>query len=69
MQKFLDAVVAKLPVSLQPIAKSLVPVTLAAAVVVQDLVISAEEVAELKVLAAGAVTSIVVYLIRNISNT
>lgn len=68
MQKFLDAVVGKLPVALQPYAKSLVPLALGVVVVAQDLVVSVEEVAELKTLAVSAATSVLVYAVRNIGN-
>jgi hypothetical protein len=65
MQKFLDALVAKLPARVRPYAKGLIPITLAVVVVLQDLVVSVEEVAELKVLAAGAVASLITIYIRN----
>lgn len=68
MQKFLDAVVRRLPESLRPYAKALIPLTVGVAVVVQDLVISAAEVAELKTLAITAVTSLLVYATRNIGS-
>lgn len=66
MNKFLENVVAWLPYSVQPYAKSLVPVVVAGAVAVQDLTVSAVEVSEVKTLAVGALTSIVVALIPNL---
>jgi hypothetical protein len=66
MQKFFDLVVSKLPVGLQPYAKALVPVSVGVVLVAQDLVISAQEVAEVKTLAISAVTSLLVLVTRNI---
>lgn len=66
MQKFFDLVVSKLPGGVQPYAKALVPVTVAGVLVLQDLTVSVEEVAEIKTLALGAVTSVLVYAFRNI---
>lgn len=68
MQKFLDAVVGKLPVALQPYAKSLVPFSLGVVIVVQDLTVSAVEVSELKTLGLAAVSSLLVLFTRNIGN-
>lgn len=66
MNKFLEAIVSKLPYSLQPYAKALVPLALGAFIVVQDLVISVEEVDELKTLAVAAVVSLLTYSFPNL---
>jgi hypothetical protein len=66
MQAFFDAVVSKLPVRLQPYAKSLVPFSVGVVVAAQDFTVSVVEVNELKVLGIGAVTSLLVLFTRNI---
>ena len=68
MQGFLEAVVARLPRRLRPIAKALVPLAVAVAIAGQDLVIDAAEVDELKVVAAGAVVALLTYLVPNLND-
>lgn len=67
MTKFLTAVVGKLPASVQPYAKAFVPFTLAAVVAIQDLTVTVAEVNELKVLAGGLVTSLLVAALPNLN--
>lgn len=66
MNTFLENVVARLPAPIAKYAKAFVPVGVAAAVVLQDLVVSAVEVDTLKALALGAVASIITGLIPNV---
>lgn len=68
MSQFLEAVVGKLPLSLQPYAKALVPSVLGALLVVQDLVVSVEEVDELKTLGGAALLSLLVYVFPNLKS-
>ena len=68
MQAFFDKLVSVLPVSFQPYAKALVPVTVGFVIVAQDLVISVQEVDELKTLGIAAFTSLLVPVTRNIGN-
>ena len=66
MNRFLTALVAKLPASLRPYAKALVPLGVGAAAVAQDLVIDAQEVDDLKTLAAAAVVSLLTLAVPNV---
>lgn len=66
MSQFLEAVVGKLPLSLQPYAKALVPSVLGALLVVQDLVVSIGEVDELKTLGGAALLSLLVLIFPNL---
>lgn len=68
MNKFLTAVVSKLPLSVQPYAKALVPLVLGAFLVAQDLVVSVEEVDTLKTLAGAAVVSLLVLAFPNVDH-
>ncbi|MGH2954688.1 MAG: hypothetical protein ACRD2Z_03315 [Thermoanaerobaculia bacterium] len=68
MTQFLDNVVARLPVSVRPYAKALVPLAVGVALVAADLTVSAVEVAELKTLAISVVTSLLVLATRNIGS-
>jgi hypothetical protein len=60
MNRFLEALVAKLPAAVQPYAKACVPLVLGAALVVQDLTVTAVEVDALKVAALSAAYSLAV---------
>lgn len=63
---FLERVVGVLPVAVQPYAKAVVPVVLAAVIAGQDLVFDLAEVNELKTLAIGAVTAALVATFPNV---
>ena len=65
MQKFLDTLVGKLPVKVQPYAKAVVPLAVAAVLVAQDLTVSAAEVNSLAVAAGGVITSLIVLAVPN----
>jgi hypothetical protein len=66
MVPVLDALVARLPLSLQPYAKALVPAAVAAVAAVSSWLVSgAFDGAELWTALGGAVTSILVYATRN----
>lgn len=69
MSVFLEKVVSLLPEGLQPYAKALVPLFLGAVLIIQDLTISAAEVADFRVAVGAAVVSIVTLLIPNIEGT
>lgn len=62
---FLDAVVARLPVAVQPFAKAFVPVVLAAAAAVTDLAISGAETRQLIELFGGVATGLAVRQVPN----
>lgn len=65
MNKFLNAVVARLPRKLRRYAKALVPLLAGVAVAGQDLVFDAAEVDELKALAGAALLALVVAAVPN----
>lgn len=66
MATFLENVVGKLPVSVQPYAKAVVPLVLGVVAAGQDLAFDAVEVDELKVLAWSVVTSVLVLAFPNL---
>ena len=66
MNRFLTALVAKLPKRVRPYAKAIVPLGVGAAVIAQDLVIDAQEVNDLKTLVAAAVVSLLTLAVPNV---
>lgn len=66
MTKFLDNAIRKfIPRPYRRYAKAFVPTIVAAAAAAQDLTVSAVEVHEIKTLAVGAATSLLVGLVSN----
>jgi hypothetical protein len=66
MTAFLNTLIRKfVPKRLRRYAKAFVPTLVAAAVAVQDLTVSAVEVNEVKTLAVGALTSLLVAAVSN----
>lgn len=66
VQKYLDALVARLPAKVQPFAKALVPTAVAAVAAAADLAVSGVELRQIALVAGGGVTSILTYLVRNV---
>lgn len=66
MSQFLEAVVGKLPLALQPYAKAIVPSVLGALLVLQDLTVSVTEVNDLQALGGAALLSLLVLVFPNL---
>lgn len=68
MNKFFTALVSKLPVSVQPYAKALVPLAIGAVLVLQDLTVTVQEVDSLKTIAGSVAVSLIVLVVPNLGS-